>query len=286
MGDKPAGTIATEALYATAERCRDSYPEAADMIRDSTYMDDLIDSCEGASRGIKLAEDVSTVMGTGNFRIKGWRFTGGNGTGSSVPLLPSGGDSVRVLGMLWDNVADEFHYRVKINFSKKKKGVRMEPDVRCQDLGASLPATLTRRLVLEQVMGIFDPYGFLVPFTMKAKFLLRETWIWRLGWDDPLPEVLRQKWEEFFSGMYGIEELAISRCVKPRGAVGAPIMITFSDGSEKGYGAAAYLRWDLEGGGAKSSLVLAKGRVAPVKRITVPRLELNGAVVAKRIRRF
>ena len=52
-------------------------------------------------------------------------------------------------------------------------------------------------------MKLFEPFGFLSPFSLLAKSLLRETWVRKLGWDDPLSEQLPNKWVAFFGWMYG-----------------------------------------------------------------------------------
>ena len=53
----------------------------------------------------------------------------------------------------------------------------------------------------------------------------------------------------------------------------------FSDNSKKAYGAAVYLRLEDEAGNPESHLVMSKTRLAPIKRKTLPRLELCAAVV-------
>ena len=75
MGDRPAAAIATEALRATAEMYRDSYPEAAEFIVSSSYMDDLIDSVESNSKAAELAQQTNKVLQTGGFNIKCWQFS-------------------------------------------------------------------------------------------------------------------------------------------------------------------------------------------------------------------
>ena len=70
----------------------------------------------------------------------------------------------------------------------------------------------------------------------------------------------------------------------PPDAVGKPSLVLFSDGSEIAYGAAAYIRWELSDGGFWCRLIMAKSRIAPMSRINIPQMELNGAVLSKRLR--
>ena len=67
-------------------------------------------------------------------------------------------------------------------------------------------------------------------------------------------------------------------------AVGRPSLVLLSDGSEVAYGCAAYVRWELADGTFWCRLIMAKSRIAPVNRVSIPRMELNGAVVNKRLR--
>lgn len=60
----------------------------------------------------------------------------------------------------------------------------------------------------------------------------------------------------------------------------------FGDASEKGYGACVYLRTPNAMGSFKTSLIIAKGRVDPLKRVTLPRLELLGALICARLVKF
>ena len=133
-------------------------------------------------------------------------------------------------------------------------------------------------------MKLFDPFGFLSPFTLLAKIYFRETWSLKLQWDDALPDMLRQKRIEFFEKLWDISSLKFDRCLKPETAVGSPILVVLSDGSELAYGCTAYVRWSLADGSVWCRLALAKCRIAPMNRISIPQMELNGAVTSKRVR--
>ena len=57
----------------------------------------------------------------------------------------------------------------------------------------------------------------------------------------------------------------------------------FSDASEKGYGTVSYLRMMNQQDKVKCTFLLSKSRVAPLKQISIPRMELTAATVAVRI---
>ena len=276
MGDEPAGAIAVEAKDMTASLFKELNPRAASLIVDSFYVDDLVDSVPSIEEARRLASGVEEILAKGGFFLKDWKF-GGIDVEQSL-------ESFQVLGLWWSPETDTIFFRPCFNFSPKKRGARTLPNLLASEVPDGLPAVMTRRLVLEQVMGVYDPLGLLSPFLLLAKILLRESWTGDLGWDDPLPSAMTMRWRHFFEELVKVASLSFPRCLRPRGLVGHPELIILSDGSEVAYGCAAYIRWELNDGQFWSRLILSKCRIAPVRRISVPQMELNGAVLSKRVR--
>ena len=87
--------------------------------------------------------------------------------------------------------------------------------------------------------------------------------------------------------LFNLEKIEFRRSLWPsEQVVGNPELVVFSDGSVTAFGAVAYIRWKLESGKWWSTLITSKSKVAPKNRITIPRLELNGAVLSKRLKEF
>lgn len=151
-----------------------------------------------------------------------------------------------------------------------------------------LSLTLTRRLLLANVARIFDPVGFLCPVILASKLLMRASWCGKVvGWDDPVPEDLASQWVRFLRSLLELSKLKFPRSLWPEEeTVGKPSLVIFSDGSALAFGAAAYVRWELKAGGFWSRLIMAKCRIAPKDMLSIPRMELNGAVVGHRIKNF
>ena len=82
-----------------------------------------------------------------------------------------------------------------------------------------------------------------------------------------------------------LQHISIPRCYKPEdfGHVTKTELHNFSDASTLGYGQCSYLRLIDENGQVHCAFVMGKSRVAPLKPITVPRLELTPAVCSVRI---
>jgi len=106
--------------------------------------------------------------------------------------------------------------------------------------------------------------------------------------DRRLPESLRTQWEKWRRDVLTLEQLHIQRCFKPEnfGQVKACKLHHFSDASVEGYGQCSHLRLINVEDKAHSSLVIGKSRVAPLKQITVLRLELAVAAVSAKTSEF
>ena len=83
-----------------------------------------------------------------------------------------------------------------------------------------------------------------------------------------------------------MQNIRFRRCIRPRAAVGDPYLVMFSDGSDQAYGTCAYVRWQLAIGKFTSNLIAVKSRVTPIRKITIVRIELNGALLSKRLSAF
>jgi len=282
MGDTPAPAICTEALYKTAEMFGDECPRAALMITKSTYVDDVIDSFCDRDFANLVVQNAERILDKGGFRIKCWLFSG---EAEADSQLKSDGEVTRVLGVDWNSEKDQIVFQATLNFSPKKKGERTGLNLKKEDIPHAIPGVLTRRVVLEQVMMIFDPLGLLSPFTFIAKLYLRETWALKLGWDDPLPSDLYDKWIRFFQMLFQLNDLAYDRKLRPSDSVGEPWLILLSDASDHAYGFAAYVRWKVCDGSYWCRLIMAKCRIAPMRKLSTPQMELNAAVLSARGRK-
>ena len=169
-----------------------------------------------------------------------------------------------VLGLRWDHKADT------LNVSR---GV---------ELKANRPNT--QRTVLSTVSAIFDPLGIVAPFTVVARVLLK--YIWKVEgqqWDDPLPEDLSRRFDDWCSGLPLLQDLTI-----PRPYFSSPVdeieLHMFGDCS-KDICAVGFLRAKCQGSNiAHLSCVVGKARVAPMKPITIPKLELQAVLLAAHLR--
>ncbi|XP_006815917.1 uncharacterized protein LOC102804413, partial [Saccoglossus kowalevskii] len=168
----------------------------------------------------------------------------------------------RALGIQWDVEKDAFNFRI---------GDRLKEE--------------TRREMLSFVASVYDPLGFAAPFVLPAKRILQELCRVGYGWDEKVPEDQLSNWREWRKKLPTLMTLAIPRCYKPTGfsQIQTVELHNFSDASLGGYGVASYLRLIDTNGTIHCSLLMGKSRVAPLKAMTVPRLELTAATVAVKI---
>ena len=133
-------------------------------------------------------------------------------------------------------------------------------------------------------MSVFDPLEALSPFIVKAKMLLQEIWCSGIGWNAPLKDEQFNKWLTWLESLQKIGECKLPRCfLRIDNEIANVQLHIFCDASLKAYAAVAYLRIELVNGLIQVSFVIAKNRTAPIKPMTVPRLELNGTLLASRV---
>ncbi|CAB4004899.1 Hypothetical predicted protein [Paramuricea clavata] len=146
----------------------------------------------------------------------------------------------------------------------------------------------TRRGVLLAVSSVFDPLGLLSPFVLEGKRILQKLCKQGTSWDEKIPDNLLPRWEKWQRNLPLLNALQLRRCYKPQvfGKIKTVELHNFSDASSYGYGQCSYLRLVDDQNRIYCTLVMAKSRVAPLKPITISRLELTAALVSAKISDF
>ena len=123
---------------------------------------------------------------------------------------------------------------------------------------------------------------------MVAKCILQEIWKLGLDWDSEIPDGLKRSFERWLRGLNVLSTWKVPRSYTGLGwsAADSVELHAFGDASGKGYGACTYVKLTYPDGVSKTALVMSKARVAPVKRVTLPRLELLGALLCVRLLQF
>jgi hypothetical protein len=123
----------------------------------------------------------------------------------------------------------------------------------------------------------------MAPVTIRFRIDLQNLWAVGYQWDELLPPEEKFKWQKNVEIMNALLGTHQERCLKPETSVGSPQLRGFSEAGELGYGGALFLRWELADGKFTSRFVVAKALVAPLKKKTIPRLELMACLVLSRL---
>jgi len=113
---------------------------------------------------------------------------------------------------------------------------------------------------------------------------MQQFWTAGITWDDNIPTDITVLWTRYQSELKLIESISILRQITHDNTINVQLH-AFSDSSEKGYAAAVYLRTETAVS-VHCHLITDKFKVAPLKRSTIPRLELCGSVLAAKLLRF
>ena len=119
----------------------------------------------------------------------------------------------------------------------------------------------------------------MLPITIKARVFLQEIWRTKVSWDEELPVEFGKLWENLYVDLKECHNISL-----PRQLLFTPNNLSlhlFSDASNKAYGCVAYAVSD-----GSSNLIVAKARVAPLKNLSVPKLELTAALLSARLADF
>ncbi|XP_035996615.1 uncharacterized protein LOC118564030 [Fundulus heteroclitus] len=146
----------------------------------------------------------------------------------------------------------------------------------------------TRRGILSTVSSVYDPLGLLSPFILKAKQLLQELCKSMYGWDHVIPQEFAKAWQRWVNELNMLHDFQVPRCMKPENfdPVETAELHHFCDASESGYGTVSYLRLSNHQGQIHICFIFGKARVAPLKQMTIPRLELTAATLAVKVDRM
>ncbi|XP_036346632.1 uncharacterized protein LOC118755947, partial [Rhagoletis pomonella] len=264
FGVNCAPYLAIRTLLQLADDVESLYPVASDILKKCMYVDDVLAGGHTIESTIKAKDEVSMVLQSAGFPLRKWT----SNCEKILEGLPKSHllnedfldfedtSTVKALGIRWNAHSDKFYFTAK----------PLETEVR-----------FTKRAILSAIAKLFDPLGWLAPFVVTAKIIMQDIWLEGTGWDEIVSTASSDRWQNFVESYCHIDKIRIPRWVyfSPTDKIE---LHGFCDASEKAYAATIFLRVQ-KAEKVFVNLLLAKSRVAPVKTISLPRLELCGAVL-------
>ena len=263
-------SAANYALHKTAADHGHDYSEnTRKVLARDFYVDDLLTSLDTVSEATQLCSQLKSLLARGGFNLTKWISNDPKvledmpASDKSKKMQLSFDETLteRALGVYWNVAEDTLGYQMK---------VKDKP--------------LTKRGVLSILSSVYDPLGLASPFVLRARQIVQELFRLKIGWDDIMPEMQQRQWADWMSDLPNMEEVRIPRCTKPQhfSNVVSRELHHFADASDHAYGTCSYLRQQDDQGQVDVSIIMAKSRLAPLKRMTIPRLELAAATLAVR----
>ncbi|XP_043230776.1 uncharacterized protein LOC122386061 [Amphibalanus amphitrite] len=271
FGAKCSPAIANFVLQRAAEDgCTGTEESTAakKAVQTSFYMDDFVKSECSSEAALNMKREVSSILAKGGFCLTKW-MSNEERVLAEVPVderavlkIDSSGKSYcSVLGCKWTPQDDYLAVKCSV--------VAVPP---------------TKRGILKQVASMFDPLGIVAPYTLVAKKLIQSLWERKLGWDEGITGETLHIWRRWQEELQHVEDACVPRWYgAPEQEVDAQYELhMFSDASELAFGTVAYIRV-LSSGYYHSRFVMARTRLAPLRQLSIVRLELQGAVMSTRV---
>ncbi len=266
---------ATYALQTHVQRNLEPTEEVRQTVERSFYVDNCLKSVPNEAQASKLVNKLQCHLLEGGFELRQWASNITEVIHHFPEELKSNSGKIwltqetanpqeNALGLIWQCRSDTLVY---------KPYQREEGDV-------------TMRKIYRTLAKLYDPLGYLIPYSTRAKIIVQLLWDKRREWDDPnLPANLQASWNQWESELPHSTQICLPRCYSS--SLQHPVKIrsvhVFCDTSERAYGSVAYLCSEDDQGNLEVAFLAARSRVAPKKQISIARLELCVALTGAQL---
>lgn len=260
-GLKSSPFLAIRVLQQLVIEESDLFPAATEVLRRNCFVDNIFGGHGTEDKALQLQQELIRLLERGGFLLRKWSSNSqkllqalpSDYYETPLTLTPLDEPKYMVLGLLWTPNGDAFSY----SFNKQN----------------ILP---TKRNILSQIAKLYDPCGLIGPVILWAKCFMQTLWCRGLDWDSKIPIDLLNEWNNFYEDLSAITKITVPRSffITQNSSLE---LHGFCDASEKAYAAVVYLRNIVSPDNIKINLIASKTRVAPLKKISLPRLELCAA---------
>lgn len=269
-GMTSAGFNAVRALRQCATDECDKFPVASQTVLNDFYIDDLLSGKNDYHSLAQLREQLVELLRLGGFELSKWATNNQQlanelcfDSSSEITLQSESG----ILGMAWLPAVDDLKLKIKAH-----------------DTDASKP--LTKRDIVSRVSEVYDPTGTFSSVLIEGKILIQDMWkIKKLKWDDPAPVEIANRYKAYHSNVMELSSQCFPRWIGADADQNMQWHI-FCDASEAAYGAVVYLRTQDSNGKITARLLTSKSRVAPITKVSTPRLELLAAHLGAKLAEY
>ncbi|XP_064072091.1 uncharacterized protein LOC135193463 [Vanessa tameamea] len=273
FGTSSAPYLAVKALQQVARDHSTDYPLAVERVFNNFYVDDFMTGVQTCEEGKQVFVEMNELLGKAGFSLQKW-----NSNDDSLVMEMNQKENrekdikeeikikeneiTKILGLTWNRSDDIFRYAVSL---------------------PHLQQPVTKRKIISDISRLYDPLGWVGPSIIIAKVMIQKLWLAGLDWDEEIPENLLQEWLTYREEQILLGNIRLPRWVGIKSNDNLVELHGFCDASKTAYAAAVYIRVIDSEGKVNTSLVTAKTKVAPVKQVSIPRLELCGAVLLTRL---
>lgn len=260
FGVASAPFLAIRTLFLIADNMECDGPEMANKIRYQFYVDDFFDSADTIIEAKEIIKSMTNALAKYGFSLRKWKA---NDCAILKDLAENDMDSspsnvFKTLGIQWHPEHDEFIF-VPAEFNKTDKW--------------------TKRTVLSDISKLFDPLGWLSPCIIMAKIFMQKLWLLNMGWDERLPVNIETEWTNLRRQFATSCAVKIPRWIGLKNDAKHISLQGFCDASEKAISSVVFIRILSSTDQVSCKLIAAKTKVAPLSKVSIPRLELNAAVL-------
>lgn len=260
FGVASAPFLAIRTLFLIADEISNSTPEMAEKIKNQFYVDDFFDSVDSIDEAKLVIKSMTETLAKYGFSLRKWKA---NDNAIIDELKADDKDSspsnvFKTLGIQWQPNTDKFVF-----------------------VPAELKTTTkwTKRTVLSEIAKLFDPLGWLSPCVVMAKMFMQRLWLLQIDWDDNLPPEIIVEWTNIRQQFLTPCSVKVPRWIGLKNDIKGVSLQGFCDASERGMSSVAFVRVENLNDKITCHLIAAKTKIAPLKKLSIPRLELNAAVL-------